>query len=863
MDDTPRQAGIIRERGASTSGLNLGGIGTGGVELWPDGRFHHWNMLNCRPWATHHEDRGYHSVDPPEVAAGETDFFVRVHREGRRPVYRWLFTGYGNMLAIGHFWRVHKYFFIKSYPAIDYRAEYPFIYLDYLDEDMPIGVSLRAWTSFIPRDVRNSSLPGAYLDFSFHNRSDEPLDVSLVWQQRNFSGYAAESVRQEHEQSEFDDATLIRMQGSLDEPDHDTSGCMTIWMRGPEGSRTTAIEANPYMPNLAWPIHVSGGLDGPLMPERLTRIEYADPPGPQRWNKGWLCVQNRIEPGSRSAVNAGMAWYYPNHVSIHGTPVGHVYENWFEDSAEVARYLIGNHDAFLARSRELPETLMESTLPHRLKLSLLDQLSTLTKSTHFIRDGRFGLQEGHGCCAFNTMDVDHYSSYTLSTLFPELREKVLDMHTAIAHPENGKIHHGLPGSVEEIEAGGEDGYNRWDCSCQYVLQLYRDAKWSGNRDMVERCWPTARRAMDLIIGLDFYDVGLPYIEGGITYDHWRMKGIVTFMAGIYLAALRAMEEMAELLDDEDADRYRELFEQGLESFEDLLWDGERYVLYYGRRVKGEEMEYERKGEEGHLEPQKPSVCCARPEAVVELRDTGVMTDALNGNATAAVMGLGAFLEPERVREQLRLVLRKNVQPENFAVINGSYPDGHFLDEFPYMQWQTPWTGTEYYLALQLYEAGMVEEGDRIVDLVFERHDREGMRFDHCECNNHYARPLSIWGAYAARLGLNVDGWRGKIELDPPGDRAHYSGLMMTAMATCRLDYEREERCTSAEIEVLSGSLPAATLVLPFGGEPAEARVEIAGEAVECEITAADGKAEVHLPGESTLTAGDFLHVVIT
>ena len=123
MDDTPRQAGIIRERGASTSGLNLGGIGTGGVELWPDGRFHHWNMLNCRPWATHHEDRGYHSVDPPEVAAGETDFFVRVHREGRRPVYRWLFTGYGNMPAIGHFWRVHKYFFIKSYPAIDYRAE--------------------------------------------------------------------------------------------------------------------------------------------------------------------------------------------------------------------------------------------------------------------------------------------------------------------------------------------------------------------------------------------------------------------------------------------------------------------------------------------------------------------------------------------------------------------------------------------------------------------------------------------------------------------------------------------------------------------------------------------------------------------
>ncbi|NLF40755.1 hypothetical protein GX586_15030, partial [bacterium] len=574
-------ANLIRERGASTSGINLGGIGTGGVELWPDGRLHFWNIANSMPWSSYHkiDDPAIvpHLVDPIQPAVMDADFMIRIKEPGRRPAYRWLFTGYG--LACGtasHFFRHHKYFFIKGFPEIEYRAEYPFIHLRYIDPSLPIELSLRAWTPFIPRDVKNSSLPGAYFDFTVKNKTRRQVDVSIIWQMQNISGYAAPAVTQKHVQLRRDGAEIVQMMGSLAAPEHDTSGDMAIWAKPQRGQKATAVSANPYMQNLIWSIHLTGGLSGPLMPERLKHEELNETPRPGAPNKGWLAMQQQVRGNATAAMSFGLAWFFPNHYSIRATRVGHMYENWFGSSADVAAYLAKRRDALLEQSALLPSELMRSSLPETLKLALLDQLSTVTKSSHFIKNGRVGVQEGHGCCAFNTVDVDHYASYALSILFPSLREKIMEMHTSMAHPLNGKINHGPPATVEELPAGGDDsgGYNRWDNCCQYTLQLYRDAKWSGNRAMIDAAYQTARRAMKLVADLDFYGIGLPYIEGGITYDHWDMRGVVGYMAGVYLAGLRALEDMAGIVGDAETQTWaRERFDAGVRAFEEYLWNG--------------------------------------------------------------------------------------------------------------------------------------------------------------------------------------------------------------------------------------------------------------------------------------------------
>ncbi|MBD3240205.1 MAG: hypothetical protein GF331_06430, partial [Chitinivibrionales bacterium] len=850
------QPGVIVETGKCESGINLGGIGTGGVEIWPDGRLYQWNLVNSRPWAGY--ERG-DAAAPIQPAVMDADWFVRIAEKGKRPVYRWLFTGHGHALGTAsHFWRVHKYFFIKSFPEIRYDARYPLAELDYVDPSLPVEIRLRAWTSMIPRDVKNSSLPGCFFDFSFVNKSAKQLEVSLVWQQQNLAGYAAGKLVQKHEKKVLGKLHAVDMRGSTAEPGHDTSGSMCMWAIRNPGQRITMVACNPYMQNLIWPIHLKGALDGPIMPPHISHEELNPEPSTRAPNKGWLCVRQTLAPRKRAEMHLGLSWFFPRYHSVKGTPLKHVYANWFDSAVEVAQYQAKHRAKLLERASLLPSLLMRSTLPDALKLSLLDQLSTLTKSTQFISDGRVGLQEGHGCCAFNTVDVDHYSSYALSTLWPELRRKILEMQTALAHPKTGKIHHGLPGTVEEIEITPKtrEGYNRWDVCCQYVLQLYRDTKWAGDTDTMKAFYPTAKRAMELLAGMDFYGVGLPFIQGGITYDHWNMVGVVGYMAGVYIAGLRALEDMALVVGDDDGAAWARLMaERGTRGFEKFLWNGKQYLLFYGRRHKGWKPEDDVRGEHKLFDPVKPPAefmpedpehcgpdcACHREKNYVEVEDTGLMTDLLNGNGTAAVMGLGAFLDPARVRKQLRMIYNRNVQDDNLCLVNGTYPDGHYLDQWPFMQWQTPWTGTEYFFALMCYAAGMVKEGDRVIDLVYERHVREGMRFDHAECNNHYARPLSIWGAYAARLGLDVDGYRKRLTIKPADGKA-YDGAFITAQGMGMMQYVPGKSGVKLELRLEEGSLPVKALTLGTAGAPRKAVVTLDGKRVSGEVETEHGEA---------------------
>lgn len=536
----------------------------------------------------------------------------------------------------------------------------------------------------------------------------------------------------------------------------------------------TTIEGNPYLQNLLWPVHRSGGLDGPMMPEHVQHEEFNPTPPAGVANKGWLCMQQDLEPGATTGFRFGLAWHFPNHIDQKGRFIGHEYANRFADAAAVVTALVDGRQELLVGSRLLPELLERSELPASLRLALLDQLNTTITNSHWSADGRFGIQEGHGCCAFNTMDIDHYTAWGQSFLQPRLRAQIMRQQMELVNPRTGHIHHGLPGSLAPVTPDPDDArtWHRWDLNAQFAIQLYRDSVWSGDRQLLEEGYPHAVRAIRLLAAQDVYGIGLPWIDGGFTYDHWKLRGVVGYVCGVYLAGLAACLEMAELLDRQDDVRWlRQQLQRGREAFETHLHNGQQYLLFMRREAAEEE-------------PQAAADCgpdcaCHREPAPLPIQDTGVMTDLLNGDGTARALGMPGPLDRQRVRDYLHLVLERNVETENLALINGSYPDGHFLDGFPFMQWMTPWTGSEYHFALQCYGVGMVAEGDRIIEMVQQRHEREGMRFDHAECNNHYARPLCIWGAYAARIGLRIDQLRDHLGLQP-ADGGGYRGVLVTA-----------------------------------------------------------------------------------
>ena len=67
------------------SGIALGGIGAGSIELFPDGEFHSWLIAN-QPRITKvcFEDK----VDDGESSTGSLSFYVRECRDGSKPVVR-------------------------------------------------------------------------------------------------------------------------------------------------------------------------------------------------------------------------------------------------------------------------------------------------------------------------------------------------------------------------------------------------------------------------------------------------------------------------------------------------------------------------------------------------------------------------------------------------------------------------------------------------------------------------------------------------------------------------------------------------------------------------------------------------------
>jgi hypothetical protein len=68
-------------------------------------------------------------------------------------------------------------------------GEYPFAYVKFEDETLPVEVSLEAYTPFIPHEPDESGLPAAVLTYRVRNTGGEPVEVTVAGSLMNAVGY--------------------------------------------------------------------------------------------------------------------------------------------------------------------------------------------------------------------------------------------------------------------------------------------------------------------------------------------------------------------------------------------------------------------------------------------------------------------------------------------------------------------------------------------------------------------------------------------------------------------------------------------------------------------------------------------------
>ncbi|BDI32030.1 hypothetical protein CCAX7_40810 [Capsulimonas corticalis] len=140
------------------SGLPLGGIGVGKIELMTDGSF--GNFTNQHNW------------DRPYAWAKGAFAAIRVKSAGGEPVARML-----RLKSDG------EYAGVDNVAHTRMQGWFPRAQIDYSDAALPVKVRLNAFSPLIPHNAKDSGLPIACLDYVVTNTSDKSVSatVALAW----------------------------------------------------------------------------------------------------------------------------------------------------------------------------------------------------------------------------------------------------------------------------------------------------------------------------------------------------------------------------------------------------------------------------------------------------------------------------------------------------------------------------------------------------------------------------------------------------------------------------------------------------------------------------------------------------------
>jgi hypothetical protein len=410
--------------------------------------------------------------------------------------------------------------------------------------------------------------------------------------------------------------------------------------------------------------------------------------------------------------------------------------------------------------------------------------------------------ESGGCCPLNCTHVWNYEQ-ALSRIFPSLARKMREVDLVHQMGEDGRIPHrtALPLYLKRWHDDDPTSHvYAADGHCGAILKSYREYRAGGGKEFLDRHWPALKKALEYAqMTWDADGDGVFDGPQWNTYD-CHLHGHNSFVTGLYLAALGAMERMAALQGEEElAGQCRDRLQQGASLIESELWNGEYYVQVYDRE-KHKSMQY----------------------------GTGCHSDQLLGQWWAHVLDLGHILTPEHLRTALNSIYTYNfmrsmkghkqqprvyLKDDEAGLLICTWPKGGRPDPVT-LYCDEVWTGIEYPLAGLMFYEGMVDEGISIVEAARTRHDgRFRSPWNEVECGDHYARPMSSWSMLDALLGYAYDG-AGAIRFGPGWEEKDFRCFFAAGDAWGSYSQDLLGADQVCRISVHSGTLRLSRITVP-------------------------------------------------
>lgn len=651
---------------------------------------------------------------------------------------------------------------LPRYHSAEFSSHFPFAEVSLQDPEVPIAVTIKGWSPFIPGDEDHASLPVGGLEYQITNKGQQTEEYIFSYHARNFmrqadTGQTIKPIR---------NGFILSQDAMPNAPEK--TGQFAIY---------TTSEA---VVDHCW---FRGGWFDPLtmvwntITEAVTKntapVEN-DAPG------GSLYVSFKLKPGEQKNIRLLMSWYVPDSrlrigddASGKSSPAA-FYKPWysqrFASVEEVAQYWEQHYDQLKRETQLFSDTFYKSTLPPEVLEAVAANL-TILKSPTVMRqaDGRFWCWEGSGdnwgSCHGSCTHVWNYAQ-AVPHLFPALERSL--RHTEFNENQNAEGHQGFRANIP-ISPLVHNFHSAADGQLGGIMKVYREWRISGDKNWLSQIFPQVKISMDYCIKTwDPKRKGVVEEPHHNTYDI-EFWGPTSMATSFYLGALTAFIQMSEHL-KQDASTYHTLLNNGKLYLEQELFNGEFFI----QQIKWTGLQAP--------DPVKAQSFATQyaPEAVELLKKEGpkyqygkgCLSDGILGAWIAKVCGLEEPINTAKIRSHLAAVhkynfkkdLSKHSNPQRPTYALGdegglllcSWPKGGKLS-LPFVYSNEVWTGIEYQVASHLIFHGEVNKGLEIVKACRQRYDGTVRNpYNEYECGHWYARAMSSYGLLQALTGMRYD-----------------------------------------------------------------------------------------------------------
>jgi hypothetical protein len=531
-------------------------------------------------------------------------------------------------------------------------------------------------------------------------------------------------------------------------------------------------------------------------------------------------------------------------------PAGWYYATRFDSAAKVAEHIVKNYDSLYGLTKLWHDTWYDSTLPYWLLDRVMGNTSTLATMTCVrTSSGRFWSWEGVGCCKGTCSHVWQYA-HAMARLFPEL-ERIVRERADFGvgfHPESGMI---------EFRAEYACGYAT-DGQAGCVLRAFREHQMSADDAFLRRIWPRVKKALEFLIKEDANGDGILEGRQGHTLD-MDLYGASSWLSSLYLAALRAGEEMAKEMGDADfAKRCRGIREVGQKRFVRLLWNGEYFI---------------------HIpEPGHPGTFAY---------GNGCEIDQVMGQNWAFQVGLGRLFDAEKTKKALQSVWRYNFTPDvgpyrdvfktgRWYALPGeggllicTFPKGNreeVLGQKPFwaeMYFNECQSGYEYEAAAGMVWENLLLEGLAVTRTIHDRyHASRRNPWNEVECGDHYVRCMAVYGVFTAVCGFEYHGPKGHIGFAPRLTPENFRAPFTVAQGWGTYSQQSQSSDFRASIVLKWGKLRLRHLAFAVADKLENVTVTVNTRPVAAAHVFEKGRVKITLAADAIITAGEKIEVTV-